>query len=211
MKDEGALETFSISIDPPRPITYNTLAPSDPPESSLLIHINSKHLVMTRHIRHPRSPSHICLLPPNLLLQPLNSRLIRSAHPIPHRTRQRFLPIRPLPQCRSRRILQHILNKPIAPPAPVRRRNSRCAIAALFDGDISVRSVIVGSIELELHPRGGDLGSPLEAALEGCGEGDEERFRGLHTSGFERVREVCAGGAVAVPEIVVEEVGACFS
>lgn len=73
-----------------------------------------------------------------------------------------------------------------------------------------MRAMIITRLKLELDPRGGNQCPALEAALEGGGEGDENCLRWGQGSGFEGVREVGAGGANAVPEVVVEEVGACL-
>lgn len=69
-------------------------------------------------------------------------------------------------------------------------------------------AMIITRLELKLNPRGGDQRPALESPLESRGERHEGGFLRGQRDGFERVREVGAGGAVAVPEVVVEEVGA---
>lgn len=103
---------------------------------------------------------------------------------------------------------QHILVEPPATMAPIRTCNRRGAIAALLEGDVAVRGMIVGGIQLELGPCGWDEGAALHATFEGGGERDEMGRVGCQVHGCERVVEVRACGAVAVPVVVVEEVGA---
>ena len=73
-----------------------------------------------------------------------------------------------------------------------------------------MRAVVVGCIELELHPCRGDLRPALQPTFEVCGERYEDCFARIDVCGFKGVREVGACGAVAVPEVVIEEVGTGF-
>ncbi len=93
--------------------------------------------------------------------------------------------------------------EPIASMAAVRRGNGRGAVAALFERDVAVGRVVVGGRELEFDPGGWEGGAALDAAFEGAGEGDEGGGGGADGGGFFGVGEVGAGGAVAVPGMVL--------
>jgi hypothetical protein len=73
-----------------------------------------------------------------------------------------------------------------------------------------MRAVVVGGLELELNPCRGNQRPALEPAFEGGRERDEDRFTRVDPRGFEGMSEVGSGGAVAVPEVVIEEVCAGF-
>lgn len=91
--------------------------------------------------------------------------------------------------------------------APLDRRRP---IATLLQRDVAVREMVIGRFALEFHPRRGDELPSLHATFEGGGEGDEVRGVGGEMLVFERVVEVGARGAVSVPVVVVEVVGAGF-
>ena len=126
--------------------------------------------------------------------------MIRPSHPITHRARQRFLPIRLLHHSLLRCILDNILAEAINMLATVRGGDGGGTIAALFEGDVAVGGMVVGGFELEFGPGGREVSAALDAAFEGGWEGDECRCAvGGESGGFEGVGEVCAGCAVAVP------------
>lgn len=96
----------------------------------------------------------------------------------------------------------------IAAMTAIGRSDGSSAIAALFQRDVPVGGLVVVGRELELDPGGREGGAALDAALEGKREGDEGGGVGAEGGCLFRVGEVAAGGAVAVPEVVVEVVGA---
>lgn len=141
--------------------------------STLSVKVHGQHLITTRHIRHSRPTGNVRLLLPHHLPLPLNRRLIRPRHPIPHRARQRHLPVRPLHHGRVRRVPEYVFVEAVAPVAAVRRGDGRGAVAALFEADVAVRGVVVRGRELEFDPGCGEGSAPLDATFEGGGEGDE--------------------------------------
>lgn len=98
---------------------------------------------MTRHIRHARPTRNIRPILPHHFPLPLNRRLIRPHHPIPHRTRQRHFTTRLPRHGRMGRILQNIFMEAITAITAVSRGDRGGAIAALFEGDVAVGGVVV--------------------------------------------------------------------
>ena len=90
----------------------------------------------------------------------------------------------------------------------VRPLDRRRAIATLLQRDIPVRGMVIGSLALELDPGRRDDGPALDPALETRRQRDEMAGLGRQFDALERVIEVGPRGAVAVPVVVVEEVGA---
>ena len=136
----------------------------------------------------------------------LNRRFVRATHPIPHRSRQRLGSIRFL-NLRSRwGVFQDIVRKSIAPLTPIRRTDGCCSVTTLLKADIAVGGVIVAGADLELRPRSREMCAALNTAFEGLRQGDESSGAGAELDRFEGMIEVGAGGAVAVPVVVVEEV-----
>ncbi len=90
----------------------------------------------------------------------------------------------------------------------VRPLDSRRAIATLLQRDIPVRRMVIGSLALEFDPGRRNDGTALDPALETRRQRDEMAGLGRQFDALERVIEVGPRGAVAVPVVVVEEVGA---
>lgn len=197
-----------LSKPPPGSNTTAQRQNEDPPslKSNTSIKINRQTFIPTRHVVRPRPPHNISSPLPNLLVLPIDSRLIGPAHPVPHRRRQRPAPVRLVLHRRIRRSRENIFREAVAPATPVRGANGRGPIAALLETNVPVRGAVVVGGDLELGPGGGELGAALDAALEGFGEGDEGG--GVCVEGDDGVWavEVCARGAVAVPVVVVEGV-----
>ena len=170
---------------------------------TLSVKVHRQHLITTRHIRHARPTRNIRLLLPHHLPLPINRRLIRPPHPVPHRTRQRHLPVRLLHHGRMRRVPEYVFVEPVAAIAAVRRGDRGGAVAALLEADVAVRRMVVGRGQLEFDPGGWQGGASLDAAFESRREGDEGCGGWADGGGFFGVRKVCAGGAVAVPVVWV--------
>ena len=98
------------------------------------------------------------------------------------------------------------MRETVAALAAVRGANRCRTIAALLETDIAVRRAVVACADLELDPCGWEVRAALDATFEAFGEADEGGLVGAEFGGFEGVVEVCAGGAVAVPVVVEEEV-----
>ena len=94
----------------------------------------------------------------------------------------------------------------IGPTASIRRADRRRPIAALLQADVAMSGAIIARTDLELHPRGWKLSATLHAALKAFREADEGTLSGAHVCWVGWLVELCAGSAVAVPEIVVEVV-----
>lgn len=168
---------------------------------------NSKTVITGSYIVSTRAPHNISMLLAHHLILIVNCRLIRSTHPVPHRRCQSLGAVGLVLHRSSRSIGQDILAEPTASAATIRGIDCRSAVTALFQADVAVRGIVVAGADLELHPRSWQLGSALHTPFETCGESNEGTCAGTNGCGVGGMVEVCAGGAVAVPEVVVEIVG----
>ena len=128
---------------------------------------------MACHIWHARSTSNVRLLLSHHFLLILNSSLIRTSHPVSHRTGQYLLSIWLLEDGCRRCILQYVLSEAIAPFASIGRADRSSAIATLFETNVAVGRMVIAGIKLEFGPRGWDGSATLDTALKACGEANE--------------------------------------
>lgn len=137
-------------------------------------------------------------------MQIINSFLTPPAKPIPHRALNSLdMPSLVLTNT-LRRTGNQVLSETTLAVTAIRGSNLSGAVTALLDTDITMSAMVVAGIELELGPCGWDLCASLDAAFEGRGEAHPLGGVGLDSYVLEGVRKVGPGGAVAVPEVVVE-------
>ena len=101
---------------------------------------------MACHIWHARSTSNVRLLLSHDFLLILNSSLIRTSHPVSHRTGQYLLSVWLLENGCRRCILQYVLSEAIAPFASVSRADRSSAIATLLEANVPMGGMVVAGI-----------------------------------------------------------------
>ena len=133
-----------------------------------LIESDPQPLVGTRHVRHACSARDVRLALPNLLVLPVNSGLVWTRGPVAHRAAQGWRAVWLVDNCgRGSTVHDIICEAAGAGVAGLGGCDGGGPVVALLETDVAVCTVVVGGGELELDPRGGQLGSSLDAALEG--------------------------------------------
>ena len=168
------------------------------------IEIHRKTPVARRNIVGPGAASDVSTLLAHHLAQIVDGRLVRPAHPVPHRGRQRPGAVGLALHGRRGGAGQHVLAEAVAPVAAVGRGDGGRAVTALLEADVAVRGGVVARADLELGPRGRQLAAALHPALEAFRQADESLLAGTEGGRVGGVVEIGAGRAAAVPEVVVE-------
>ena len=133
--------------------------------------------------------------------------MVGSAHPVSHGSRQSLAPVGLLDHGRGGGIFQDIFGESVGPLGTIGRTDGRCAVTALFETDVAVGCTVVARLDLELNPRSGQVCAALHSALEAQGKAHERCGVWPKLDRLQRVIEVCTGRAVAIPIVIIEEVG----
>lgn len=103
--------------------------------------------------------------------------------------------------------MDEMLREALGATTAIGGRDGGGTIVALLDADVAVRGPVIGRLQLEFGPGGGDEPAALDAAFEAEGEADEGFLLAGYGHGFQGLVEIRARGAVAVPVVVEEEIG----